>query len=114
MIDAFRAGGFNMFVLLAIAIVMVGTAVKFARNADPTRLSLIRSLTIAQVFCTITGFTLGLAATAMYVVRNEPEDRVLSLLTGFAESCSNIGLGGLSLVLTWILVAVGIRRMPSA
>jgi len=113
LIDAFRAGGFNMFILLAIGIVMVGTAVKFARNADPTRLSLIRSLTIAQVACTITGFMLGLGATAMYVVRHETDDPMRDLLMGFAESISNIGLGGLSLVLTWILVAVGIRRMPS-
>ena len=54
----------------------------------------------------------GLAATAKYIVNHEDADIARDLCQGFAESCANIGLGGLSLVLTWILVAVGIRRMP--
>ena len=34
------------------------------------------------------------------------------LLGGFAESCSNLILGGGIAVITWILVALGVRRMP--
>lgn len=111
-VDAFRDGGANMFVLLAIGVVLIVTAVKFARNADPQRLSLIRALSWAQLAATLVGFVLGLAATAKFVVRHDDVDVVRTLCQGFAESCANIGLGGLTLVLTWILVAVGIRRMP--
>ena len=112
MIEFFRAGGFNMFVLAAVGAVMVATAIRFARNADAQRLSLIRALTVAMVFATLTGFAASLAATAMWVVKHEPEDPLPYLLQGFAESTANVLLGGFLLVIAWILVAVGIRRMP--
>ena len=112
MVDFFRAGGFNMFILTALGLVLVPTAIKFARNADPQRLSLIRALTMALTFAALVGFFAGLASTAMYVVRNEPKDPLPWLLMGFAESTTNLMLGGLIAVITWILVAVGVRRMP--
>jgi hypothetical protein len=34
------------------------------------------------------------------------------LLHGFAESCTNLVFGGAFVVVTWVLVAVGVRRMP--
>ena len=109
-----RAGGFNMFILLAFALVMITTAIRFARNADPHRLSILRALTWALVAATLTGFVAGLAATCHYVV-NDPEalkEPLPYLLQGFAESCANLLLGGAIAVITWILVAVGVRRMP--
>ncbi|MBL0221049.1 MAG: hypothetical protein IPQ07_45180 [Myxococcales bacterium] len=109
-----RAGGFNMFILLAFAVVMIATAIRFARDADPHRLSILRALTWALVACTATGFVSGLAATCKYVV-NDPEalaNPLPYLLQGFAESCANVILGGAIAVVTWILVAVGVRRMP--
>ncbi|HEU0032243.1 MAG TPA: hypothetical protein VFQ53_16525 [Kofleriaceae bacterium] len=112
MVDFIRAGGFSMLVLLALGAVLVITAIKFARNADAQRLSLIRALSNALVFASITGFVAGLASTAMYVVRNEPKDTLAVLLTGFAESTTNLILGGGLAFVTWILVAVGVRRMP--
>jgi hypothetical protein len=112
MIEFFRAGGFNMFVLAAVGAVLVATAIRFARNADAQRLSLIRALTVAMVFATLTGFAAGLAATAKWVVQHEPDDPLPYLLQGFAESTANVLLGGFLLVIAWILVAVGIRRMP--
>jgi hypothetical protein len=42
-----------------------------------------------------------------------PADPLPVLLTGFAEACANLILGGGVLVVTWILVAVGVRRMPA-
>ncbi|MBS1121566.1 MAG: hypothetical protein H6Q90_3794, partial [Deltaproteobacteria bacterium] len=83
------------------------------RNADAQRLSMIRALTWAMVFASLVGFIAGLASTAMFVVRQEPEDPLPVLLAGFAESTTNLMLGGGILVITWILVAVGVRRMPT-
>ena len=114
--DFIRAGGFNMWVLLALAVPLVWTAINFARNADPQRLSLVRALTLAYVFCAITGFVSGLAATCHYVV-GDPEALKAPLpilLQGFAESATNLMLGGGIAAIAWILVAVGVRRMPSA
>lgn len=106
MLDFFRAGGFNIAMLI--------TGVKFALHADPQRLSLIRVLTTAITFCIIVGVATGLASTAKYVV-DHPEAHQqpwLYALQGFAETMTNVMLGGSFVVLTWILVAVGVRRMP--
>lgn len=114
MLDFFRAGGFNMFVLLVLGAVMIATAIRFARNADPHRLSILRALTWALVAATLTGFVGGLIATCRFVV-NDPDalkEPLPYLLMGFAESCSNLVLGGAIAVITWTLVAVGVRRMP--
>jgi hypothetical protein len=114
MIDFFRAGGFNMFVLAAIGAVMLGTAIRFARNADPHRLSILRALTWTVAFSSFTGFIAGLVATCKFVI-NDPDaakDPLPYLLAGFSESCSNLILGGAIAVITWTLVAVGVRRMP--
>lgn len=117
MIDFFRAGGFSMFILLAMGLVLVPYGVLFAKSADPQRLSLIRALTKALVFASIVGFLTNLAATAkgvVYIIEHEPkENPLVYLLGGFAESCAAPILGGGLAVITWILVAVGVRRMPS-
>src|SRR5678815_1123970 len=114
MLSFFREGGFNMFPLTVFGIAMLITGVKFARNADAHALSLIRALTVTIAFCTIIGVAAGLASTAKFVV-NEPiaqKEPWRFLLIGFAETMTNVMLGGSFVVLTWILVAVGVRRMP--
>ena len=114
MLDFFRAGGFNMFVLLVLGAVMIATAIRFARNADPHRLSILRALTWALTFASLTGFVAGLVATCKFVI-NDPDaakEPLPYLLMGFSESCSNLILGGAIAVITWTLVAVGVRRMP--
>jgi hypothetical protein len=109
-----RAGGFNMFVLVALGLFAIPTAVGFARNADPHRLSLLRALTRALVFSAVIGFVSGLAVTALRVA-HDPEamkQALAILLVGFAESCANLILGGGIAAIVWILIAVGVRRMP--
>jgi heme exporter protein D len=113
MVDFFKAGGFSMFILLAIGAGLVPFAIAFARTATPQRLSIIRALTVALVFATLTGFVSNLAATAKYVAHHDDvKDPLPILLQGFSESCAALLLGGGIATIAWILVAVGIRRMP--
>jgi len=116
MVDFFRAGGFNMWILAGLGIALVWTAIRFARNADAQRLSVIRALTWALVFSMATGFFAALGTTAVNAVRlheQHPEYPLVELLLGgFAESTANVMLGGGIGVITWILVSVGLRRMP--
>jgi ABC-type Fe3+ transport system permease subunit len=115
MLDFFRAGGFNMIPLAIVGLAMVVTAIKFARNADAQRLSLIRALTITTAFLVIIGVAAGLASTAHYVVDHEEalKDPLPWLLQGFAETMTNAVFGGCFAVIAWLLVAVGVRRMPA-
>jgi hypothetical protein len=114
MFEMMRTGGFNMFVLAAIGLVMAWTAIQFARGADPHRLSILRALTIAEVFASASGFIAGLIKTFGYVgdLPGRFEDHLAVMAIGFAESCTNLVFGGAFVVITWILVAVGVRRMP--
>lgn len=115
MLGMIRAGGYNMWFLAAIGAVMVWTAIQFARNADPHRLSILRALTVAIVVASIGGFIAGLIKTCSAAgdTADMLADRLPMLIHGFAESCSNLVFGGAFVVITWVLVAVGVRRMPS-
>jgi hypothetical protein len=116
MLEWFRAGGFNMFVLAGLGVLMVVTAARFARAADPQRLALLRALTWALAFATIAGLASGVISTLTFVVRDPDAARapLAPLLTGLAESLTNVVLGAAIGVVTWGLVAFGVRRMPPA
>jgi hypothetical protein len=114
MVDFMIAGGWMMFVILAVAIPMLVTAAKFARNATPQGLSLVRALTTAVVFASIAGVVTDLAAVARNVPSN-PEfwkEPLANLLWGFNESMGPAVLGFSLITIAWILVAFGVRRMP--
>jgi hypothetical protein len=116
MVKFFQAGGFNMWVLAGLGIVLVWTAIRFARDADARRLSIIRALTWALVFSALAGFFSSLGVTAVNAMRireAHPEEPLVELLlSGFAESTTNITLAAGIGFITWILVAAGLRRMP--
>jgi uncharacterized membrane protein YesL len=113
MVKFFQAGGFNMWVLAGLGIALLWTAIRFARSADARRLSVIRALTWALLFSTVAGFMSSVGVTAVNAVRlRDKYPLEESLLIGFAESTTNITLGcGIGFI-TWILVSVGLRRMP--
>ena len=62
----------------------------------------------------LVGFVAGLTATCKHILDTPEwlEHPVPYLLGGFSESCANLLLGGGFLVITWSLVAFGVRRMP--
>jgi hypothetical protein len=103
-----------MYPLTILGVALLVTGIKFAREPDAQALALIRALTMTVVFSSIVGTVVGLATTAKFVV-NTPEatkDPLPYLLQGFAESVSNAIYGGSFCIVTWMLVAVGVRRMP--
>lgn len=115
MVQFFIAGGWMMFLVLAIALPLLVIAVKFARDATPHRLSLIRALTTATVLASIAGVVTNLSSVFRHVVEI-PElhkDLVDNMLWGFNESMGPIVLGFPLAALAWILVAFGVRRMPA-
>lgn len=115
MVEFFLAGGWMMFVIIAVAIPLLVTAAKFAGSASPQGLSLVRALTTAIVFASIAGVVVDLAKVARMVV-TIPElrkDLVDNLLMGFNEAMAPAVLGFTVITLAWILVAFGVRRMPA-
>jgi len=91
-----------------------GNGENFFINADPHRLSILRALTVAIVVASISGFIAGLIKTCSGAgfTPEELNNRLPMMVHGFAESCTNLVFGGAFVVITWVLVAVGVRRMP--
>jgi hypothetical protein len=114
MLGMMRSGGYNMWVLAAIGVVMLWTAIQFSRGADPHRLSILRALTVAIAAASIAGFVAGLIKTGSGAgdTLQELAERLPMMVHGFVESCSNLVFGGAFVVITWVLVAIGVRRMP--
>jgi len=115
MLGFMQAGGAGMWFVAILGLAMVATAIAFARGADTQRLALLRALGVAVAGAALTGFVAGLASACRFVA-DQPD--VLAaplgpLLKGVAEASANLVLGGAFLVVTWILVAVGVRRMPA-
>lgn len=114
MLDFFRGGGWAMFVVLATVIPLLISSAKFARNASPQGLSMIRALTMAVLFASIGGVVTNLASVARNVP-NDPEmlkEPLANILLGINESMAPAILGFPLITVAWILVAFGVRRMP--
>lgn len=114
MIQFFIAGGFVMFVLLAIGLPLIVVAARFAWSASPQRLALVRALTVALVFAALAGVTSDLMSVAKHVAGNDEwlKEPLPYLLEGFGESMTPAILAGSLATIAWILVAFGVRRMP--
>lgn len=103
-----------MFVVLAIAIPLLIAAVKFARNASPHGLSIIRALTLALVFAAIAGVVADVASVCRHVVTRPDlaEHPFESVMYGLNEALAPAILAFPLATVAWILVAFGVRRMP--
>ena len=114
MIQFFIAGGFVMFVLLAIGLPLLFVAARFAWSATAQRLSLVRALTVAIAFAALAGVTSDLMTVAKNVAGNDEwlKEPLPYLLEGLAESLTPAILAGSIACIAWILVAFGVRRMP--
>lgn len=115
MVEFMRAGGFGMWLVLLLGSATLVTGVLFARRPDERRMAVIRALTVATVFSTFTALASNVA-TVMYTVPQHPEwsksaDLHLIVMTGLGESLTPVILGTALLTLTWLVAAVGMRRL---
>lgn len=105
-----------LFVLLLGALAAVA-AIRFAWKPDERRIGAVRALSVATLCSIGVGTCSDLAAVGQHVAHN-PEwahspDLHLLLLEGFAESMSPGILGFALLAITWLVMAVGHRRLAA-
>jgi hypothetical protein len=118
MLTLIRNGGVPaMLFILLTGLLGVGTAFYFALRARRTSLGFIRNLALATLFGTLASTCADLGATLSFAGRTlekDPHDletAVHIVIEGSAESTSPGILGFSCLALTWMLVAVGRRRL---
>ena len=113
MVQFFREGGWGMWLVLALGAATLVTSILFARDPDERRMALLRGLTVACLFSVLTAVASNLA-TVMHQVPQNPEfsaDLTRVTMIGIGESLAPVIMGSAFLTLSWIVAAVGMRRL---
>jgi hypothetical protein len=114
MVHFIRAGGYPIWIVIALSVAMLYLAVRFAISADARRLAILRALTWAQLAAIGSGVASNVIAVLWYLGRDlEPgESPLQALFIGLGEALTPAVLGLVALSVVWMLVAFGLRRAP--
>ena len=99
-------------IVVSLAPMIMG--ISYAIWPSESRLALMRPLSLAGIFSALTGFSLGLINSLVFI-GNRPtpfgEDRVW--MFGLAESIVSLSVGFGCLTVGWLCVALGMRRQAT-
>jgi hypothetical protein len=115
MVAFLLSGGIGIFFVFAFGLAALLASAFFAHRPDARRLGAIRALGNATLFSTLAAVCTGFGAVCSKVPStpewaNSP-DMPLIVMTGIGESLSNAIVGFALLAVTWMVVAVGERRL---
>lgn len=110
MFDAFRLGGWGMYPTLIAGLILMFSAVQYARHPDRARLRVVRFLGVLVALTSMLGFVTGVINTCTHVTPDLGPDLGLIVVTGVGESLTNIGAGLVWLVLATIVATFGASR----
>jgi len=114
MLEFMRAGGFGMWVILALGAVALGIAGSFAWRPTERKLGLIRPMSVSIVFATLLGVFAALGAVFKHVTTldkfSKSPDLHLIVMTGLGESMAPAILGFAMLTVVWLISTMGLRR----
>jgi hypothetical protein len=112
----FMEGGIGSWFVVLFGLICLGTAALFAFRPDEGRLAVLRAMSLATGFSMVCGFVAGVAKTLDGCSRLPGDKRGLwpiFALKGISESCAVLILGLSLLTLTWLVVAIGLRRLAA-
>ena len=108
-----RAGGYVMWLLMALSAIMIYLAVRFLLKPNPARLAVLRSLSWAHILVTLGGIATNMTSVCK-AVQHEYEQtgkvEAIIIVQGLGESLTPAGLGFSVLGFVWLLIAVAVRR----
>lgn len=111
----FRNGGFGMYPVLALGLVMTATAAFFAARGDARIRGFLDAIGKALVWSMI-GTTAINFMTVFHVIAEreiQGEQRLMILMMGSYEALSAVPMGAAFLMLAYVLVAVGQRKVDA-
>jgi hypothetical protein len=106
----FIEGGWGMFPVLVMGLVLVWAAVRYAMDSEPVRLRFIAALGLALTITMLHATWTCLAAVFHFLEKVPDAGFRTTLMTGLLESTRPVTLGGALLSLALVLVAVGAYR----
>jgi hypothetical protein len=111
-VQVLQNAGIMALISLFIPLLPLTMGIAYAIWPNEQRLTLLRVLSLAAIFSSVTGTTLGFINGLVYMSRREIMEFTPAVAAGFAESLVSIGFGFGCLTATWLLVAIGMWRKP--
>jgi hypothetical protein len=110
MLQFFREGGWGMFPILVVGLVVLFASTRYLIDGEPVRLRFILALTLAQLALMVQATVADVAAVLNALKQAKPEIFSRLLVAGLKESTRPALLAFGLLSLSLILVAVGVYR----
>jgi amino acid transporter len=110
MLQFFIEGGWGMYPVLVMGVILVVASLRYAMDTEPVRLRFIAAIALALVVTMVHATWTCFAAVFHYLEQAKDERWLRSLMTGLMESTRPATLGGALLAVSLILVAVGAYR----
>ncbi len=108
-----RAGGYTMWVLIALSAVMIVIAVRFLLKPEPARLAVLRALTWVQILVILGGVATNLTSVCKSAGGEfERTGKILPeiLVQGVGEALTPAAFGFSILGFVWLLIALAVRK----
>jgi hypothetical protein len=110
MVRFFIEGGWGMYPVLVMGLILLWASVRYAIDTEPVRLRFIAAIALALLVTMIHATWTCFAAVFQYLQQSPQLPLAQTLMTGLMESTRPATLGGALLTLALILVAVGAYR----
>ena len=110
MFEMLRQASIFALLCLTVPVVPLVMGLVYAVQPTETRLALMRPLSLAAIFASISGASLGVINVLTFAVNRNLGLSSPPALNGLAESMVTLFAGFGCLTVTWLCVAVGLRR----
>lgn len=110
MIEAFHEGGWPMFPILILGVLLVIAAVRYCMTPEARNLQVVRSMASVTLLFGLLGTLLGMIH-CLGAIHQLPHEMVVKItLLGLGESVNNLALALLLMVFAGLFTAVGALR----
>jgi hypothetical protein len=110
-VDAFNQAGILAKLGMLVALAPLGVAIRYAIAPTERRLAAMRPLTLAAIFAALTSFVVGAVNVLQGIGVTGRPIAWNNVALGAAESLVPLFIGFTVLTISWLCVAVGMRRV---
>jgi hypothetical protein len=117
MIEIFRDGGWGMWAILFVGLILIVDAARFAHRPDPKRLGFLGMLALSTVSASVCTTLIDVGKVFSVLAREDkvPDGQIVRILFAGMKECMSPGMfGAVILTITALLVAVGMLRRARA